>query len=149
MGYLSFSVFSLTLLASQSVLAAEGIMTPAASMTRMMVGLGIVLLVLAVIAWAMKKFMRGTHGSQSTIKVVDGVSVGTRERVMVLEVADRWLVVGVAGGQITSLANMAANPEGKNEKVLSDSATDISADKQDGKSFSEILSKSASNLIKK
>ena len=37
------------------------------------------------------------------MRVVGGVSVGTRERVVVLEVADTWLVVGVAPGQVQTL----------------------------------------------
>jgi len=98
------------LISSDMVLAADS-MTPAASITRMIIGLAIVLLIMAAIAWGMKKTMRGKLGQQNTIRIVDGVSVGTRERVMVLEVADRWLVVGVAAGQVTQLANLPAGTQ--------------------------------------
>ncbi len=100
-------LFSIVLVASSPLFAADSI-TPTASIMRMTIGLAIVLLVMAGIAWAMKKTMRGKLGQQNTIRIVDGVSVGTRERVMVLEVADRWLVVGVAAGQVTQLANLPA-----------------------------------------
>lgn len=104
---LNFIVAGILLTLSPSILAAEAI-SPTAGIMRMMVGLAIVLLVLAAIAWVMKRTMRGKLGQQSSIRIVDGVSVGTRERVMVLEVADRWLVVGVAAGQVTSIANLPA-----------------------------------------
>ena len=45
------------------------------------------------------------------IKVVGGVSVGTRERVVVLEVAGRWLVVGVAAGQVNAIADIEKGQE--------------------------------------
>lgn len=100
-------LFNIALFISSPLFAADSI-TPAASITRMTIGLAIVLLVMAGIAWAIKKTMRGKLGQQNTIRIVDGVSVGTRERVMVLEVAGRWLVVGVAAGQVTQLANLPA-----------------------------------------
>ena len=44
------------------------------------------------------------------MRVVAGTAVGSRERVVVLEVADTWLVLGVAPGRVTALAEM---PRGK------------------------------------
>lgn len=107
---------------SGAVFAADSI-TPTASITRMIIGLAIVLLIMAVIAWAMKKTMRGKLGQQNTIRIVDGVSVGTRERVMVLEVADRWLVVGVAVGQVTQIANLPAGTRQPETEQTLDSKT--------------------------
>jgi flagellar protein FliO/FliZ len=40
------------------------------------------------------------------MRIVAGTAVGTRERVVVLEVAGTWLVLGVAPGRITALAEM-------------------------------------------
>lgn len=82
--------------------------SPTTGVFKMLIGLAVVLLILAVIAWAMKKMMGNVPGNQSVIRTIGGVSVGTRERVVVLEVAGRWLVVGVASGQVSSLANLDA-----------------------------------------
>ncbi len=76
------------------------------SIFKMLFGLALVLAVMAAIAWALKRMMPGIHGQQSVIKMVGGVSVGTRERVVVLEVAGRWLVVGVAAGQVSAIADL-------------------------------------------
>lgn len=88
--------------------AAEAAMSASSSFFKMLVGLAIVLLILAGISWAMKKYMPGVSQQQSVVRVVGGTSLGTRERVVVLEIADRWIVVGVGGGQMTALANLEA-----------------------------------------
>ncbi|HQO15562.1 MAG TPA: flagellar biosynthetic protein FliO [Methylotenera sp.] len=76
------------------------------SLFKVFLGLAAVLLVMAAITWALKRILPGAGGQQSVIKVVGGVSVGTRERVVVVEVAGRWLVVGVAAGQVNAIANL-------------------------------------------
>lgn len=88
--------------------AAEVTTSASGSFFKMLVGLAIVLLILAGISWAMKKYMPGVSQQQSVVRVVGGTSLGTRERVVVLEIADRWIVVGVGGGQMTALANLEA-----------------------------------------
>ena len=69
-------------------------------------GLVVVLALLAGTAWLLKRLggMRATGGSVA--RVVGGVNVGTRERVIVVEVADQWIVVGVAPGQVNALTTM-------------------------------------------
>jgi len=90
-----------------SALAVEAATTSATgSLFKMLIGLAVVLLVLALISWLMKKFMPVGANQTSVIRVIGGTSVGSREKVVVLEVANRWLVVGVAAGQVTSLANL-------------------------------------------
>jgi len=68
-------------------------------------GLALVL-VLALImasAWLMRRFslLPGSAGGQ--LRVVSGVMVGNRERVVVVEVRDTWLVLGVTGQNINVL----------------------------------------------
>ena len=65
------------------------------------------------------------HGAASLLKVLSGVAVGPRERVVLMEVNDTWLIVGVAPGQVRTLHTMpkgtlpsgmnnpAAAPDGK------------------------------------
>ncbi len=96
-----FSVFSVSAFSAEAA-------TPNAtsSLFKMLIGLAVVLLVLALISWLMKKLMPIGANQASVIRVIGGASVGSREKVVVLEVANRWLVVGVAAGQVTSLANL-------------------------------------------
>lgn len=83
--------------------------SPSGGILKMMIGLAIVLAVMAFITWGLKRVMPSVGGNkQSVVRVVGGVSVGSRERVVVLEIAGRWIVVGVAAGQINGLANLDA-----------------------------------------
>jgi flagellar biosynthetic protein FliO len=72
---------------------------------RLILGLLLVLALIAGLAWAMKKLNHAKIGNQSVAKIVGGVSVGPRERVVVVEIGGNWVVVGVASGQVNSLAN--------------------------------------------
>lgn len=84
--------------------------TASGSLLRMVLGLGLVLAIMMAIAWLMKRVTPGLK-QQSVARIVGGVSVGHREKVVVVEVAGRWLVLGVAPGQVTSLANLEPGEE--------------------------------------
>ena len=80
--------------------------SPTGGVLKMVFGLAVVLAVMALITWLLKRVMPSVGNKQSVVRVVGGVSVGSRERVVVLEVAGRWIVVGVAPGQVNRLANL-------------------------------------------
>ena len=77
------------------------------SIFTMLFGLVAVLAVMAGIAWLLKRFgLSQTLSGNAAAKVVGGVSVGSRERVMVIEVGEQWIVVGVAPGRVNALATL-------------------------------------------
>lgn len=103
-------------------------MSPTGGVFKMVLGLAIVLAVMAIITWLLKRMVPGVGSKQSVIRIVGGVSVGSRERVVVLEVAGRWLVVGVAPGQVNRIANLeigstqlTENVSGQNSQLNLDS----------------------------
>lgn len=78
------------------------------SLGRMVYGTVIVLLVIAAIAWVLRRVLPGqTMAQRGVIKQVGGLQLSPRERVVVLEVAGRWLVVGINAGQMTALGEVA------------------------------------------
>lgn len=92
---------------STKVSAADVAVTSTSSgLLKMILGLVIVLAVMAILAWLLKRMLPGAGGQQSVARIVGGVSVGSRERVVVVEVAGRWIVVGVAPGQVNAIANL-------------------------------------------
>ncbi|HQN64419.1 MAG TPA: flagellar biosynthetic protein FliO [Methylophilus sp.] len=93
--------------------------SPTGSMLKMVLGLAVVLAVMALVSWAVKRMLPGAMGQQSAIRIVGGVSVGSRERVVVLEVADRWIVVGVAPGQVNGIANLEVGETMLSEQLAS------------------------------
>ncbi|MEO8839353.1 MAG: flagellar biosynthetic protein FliO [Herbaspirillum sp.] len=78
----------------------------AGSLLQVLFGLIVVLALMATIAWLMKRFGVTRHSGNSVVKIIGGVSVGNRERVLVVEVGEQWIVVGVAAGRVSALANM-------------------------------------------
>jgi flagellar protein FliO/FliZ len=80
--------------------------SPTGGLLKMFLGLILVLGVMAGVAWLAKRMLPVVGHKQSTIQVVGSANVGTRERVVVLEVAGRWLVVGVAPGHVSAIANL-------------------------------------------
>lgn len=83
------------------------VVSPSGGVLKMVLGLVVVLAVMALITWALKRFMPNIgSNNQSVVRVVGGVGVGSRERVVVVEVAGRWLVIGVAAGQVNGIANL-------------------------------------------
>lgn len=66
-------------------------------------GLLTVLALIAAAAWAVKRFGGFRSGAQGQMKIVGGLSVGTRERVVLLQVGEQQLVLGVSPGQIRTL----------------------------------------------
>lgn len=77
------------------------------SVFSMLLGLVAVLAVMAAIAWGLKRFgLTRPLSGNAAAKIIGGVSVGTRERVVVIEVGEQWIVVGVAPGRVNALATM-------------------------------------------
>lgn len=68
-----------------------------------LLGLVIVLAALAAFFWFLRRFSPGQSGAQGAVKVVGGVMLGPRERLVVVEVGDTWLLLGVGGGQVNTL----------------------------------------------
>lgn len=94
------------LLQSTSVYASTATATASSSMLKTVLGLAVVLGVMMLVAWLVKRFMPGVGTQNSAVRIVGGVNVGARERVVVLEIAGRWIVVGVGAGQVSSIANL-------------------------------------------
>jgi flagellar protein FliO/FliZ len=69
-------------------------------------GLGVVLMLVVGTAWLLRRLGRVPGLSNQAIKTVGATAVGTRERVVLLEVGTTWVLVGVAPGQVRQLATL-------------------------------------------
>jgi flagellar protein FliO/FliZ len=104
-GFAATAVFGSTAVAAN---AAETVApTASGNLLQVLVGLIVVLGLMAAAAWTLKRFGAAKSAGGTTVRIVGGVSVGNRERVLVVEVADQWIVVGVAPGRVNALATMA------------------------------------------
>lgn len=66
-------------------------------------GLGVVLALIVATAWFLKRLQPGRFGAATLLKPVASLALGTRERVVVVELGDKWLVLGVTAQTITTL----------------------------------------------
>jgi len=78
----------------------------AGSLLQVFIGLALVLALVLGTAWALRRMGRVPGLSNQAIKMIGAAAVGTRERVVLLEVSGTWILVGVAPGQIRSLATL-------------------------------------------
>lgn len=92
---------------STAATASTSTTSTAGNLMQVTLGLLVVLALMAAAAWVLRRFNTAKGNNAAQIKIIGGVSVGNRERVMVVEVADQWIVVGVAPGRVNALATMA------------------------------------------
>lgn len=93
-----FATFSLTSLPA----AAQAAQTAASSLWPMLLSLVLILGGFVAVAWLVRRYLPGV-GKQGVVKVVGATMVGPRERVVVVEVDDTWLLLGVGAGQVRLL----------------------------------------------
>lgn len=102
----SISIALLLTSSSLAVAADNAAISPTTGLLQIFLGLVAVLALMAFAAWFFKRLGPVTTANKVPVTVVGGVNVGNRERIMVVEVADQWIVVGVTAQQITTLSTM-------------------------------------------
>lgn len=103
---------ALLLLASSAALHAADATAPpappsgAGAVIQMLGALGVVLAALFAVLWLLRRISGGKLAGPAPIRTVGGIAVGSRERVLLLEIGEHWLVVGVAPGSVTGIATL-------------------------------------------
>ncbi len=77
--------------------------SPAGSVLQALAGLAAVLLVMWACARLLKRYAPGRQAGAGVMRVLGGVAVGQRERVVMVEVGNTWMVIGVAPGRVSAL----------------------------------------------
>lgn len=95
----------LLLLLPFSAQAAEAAGTGVAFSTYLQAALALSLIVaiLFATAWMARKVSGGKGFGQGGMKILGGVALGPRERIVLVEVGEDWLVIGIVPGQIRTL----------------------------------------------
>jgi len=76
------------------------------SLWQLLFGLTVVLALVIGSLWLLKKLVAQRGEGAGLLRVVAGTAVGTRERVVIVEVGSTWLVLGVAPGRVSALAEV-------------------------------------------
>ena len=77
-----------------------------ASLLQVVFGLGVVIAAFLGGLWLLKRVSAPLGAVPGALRVVAGTAVGARERIVLVEVGETWLVVGVAPGQVSALHQM-------------------------------------------
>lgn len=103
-------IAGLGMLALPSASLAASMSSPSAAggLVQVIFGLIAVLALLLVSAWLLKRYGgrlpgAGGGGGGAALRVLGGVSLGARERAVLLQVGDKQLLVGVAPGRVQTL----------------------------------------------
>lgn len=77
-----------------------------ANILQMVLGLALVIALLIGSLWLLKRLSAPRGEAAGLLRVVAGTAVGPRERVVILEIGSTWMVLGVAPGQVSALAEI-------------------------------------------
>lgn len=80
--------------------------SPVASMGQVTLALLAVLAVMFAVVWAMRQFKRFNRATAGVLEVVQGISVGPKERAVLIRVHGQQLLVGVAPGCVNLLLHL-------------------------------------------
>ena len=84
-----------------TTMAAENLNS--AYLVQLVLGLIFVLFCIVALAWVAKRVNRLQSSSDGSLRVLGGISMGARERVVLVQVGSTQLLLGVAPGQINML----------------------------------------------
>ncbi|MEZ0270645.1 MAG: flagellar biosynthetic protein FliO [Methylophilaceae bacterium] len=119
-----FLLLSISMVSAAAETAAPPVATTSFfSLLQVLFGLGMVLAAIGGTAWLLRKLAPGQVAASGALRVVGGVAVGPKERVVLVDVGDTRLVLGVAPGHISALHQM-PRPEGE----AAGSSPDLSAE---------------------
>ena len=112
----------------------------ASTLSKITLGLVFILLLIFVLAWAMKKMQLTPNANNRLINIVSAISVGHRDRIALIEVGDEQFVVGITPGHIETLHTL------KNPVEIPDGPDSMSGGFQD--KFKQIMQQGQSHRNK-
>jgi flagellar protein FliO/FliZ len=82
------------------------------SLTPLLMGLLLVLALIGAAAWLLRRAGLAQPGSTAGLRVVAQMALGPRERLVIIEIADRRWLLGVSAAGITRLGTLPPGSEG-------------------------------------
>ncbi len=70
---------------------------------QLILGLIVVLICIVALAWFAKRMNRLQSSTSGMLKIIGGISMGSRERVVLIQVGSEQLLIGVSPGRINTL----------------------------------------------
>lgn len=102
------------------------------SLVQVTLGLLVVVVTIFAFTWVLRRYGRFQSGANGSLKVMGGLSVGPRERVVLLQIGDKQLLIGVAPGRVQMLHALG-------ERVQAAEVRDANEARQKRRLFSAVL----------
>jgi len=105
---------------------------------QLILGLVVVIICIVALSWLARRMQHLQSSSDGSLKVIDGINMSARERVVLLQAGSKQILVGVAPGRVNAL------------HVFEESIVDVDNDSSSDNtgSFSEKLSAMISSSVK-
>lgn len=94
--------------------APTGSVAPVAGLFQVVFALAVVLAAIVLFGWLLRRWMPAPMGASGMLRVIGGVMVGPKERLVLVEMGETWLLLGVAAGAVNLLHQM---PRPENARV--------------------------------
>lgn len=91
--------------------------TGAGALAQAGLGLFAIIALILGLAWLARRAGLVRHVQGGVMKVVGSTSLGARQRLLLVEVGDTWLVLGVSAGQIRTLHTLPAGSAAPGEAI--------------------------------
>lgn len=116
---LPFGLFSQALLA-QSENQAGNALEPISSpyLLKLTGGLLLIVALIFLLAWLMKKFNLNQQSQSGLIRIIAGLSIGTRDRIVLLQIGEEQILLGLTPGRIEKLHTLAQPLEVSGEQAV-------------------------------
>ncbi len=75
----------------------------AGSVLQMVAGLALVVILIFALAWAVRRFGNVNVNARGALRVVGALSMGARERVVLIQAGEKQILLGVAPGRVQTL----------------------------------------------
>ncbi|NPA71737.1 MAG: flagellar biosynthetic protein FliO [Gammaproteobacteria bacterium] len=97
----------------------ESVARPSEYFGQILISLILVLLIIFLAAWLLRRYGRFPGVADGNLKVIGALSVGQRERIVLLQVGKEQILVGVTSTQITTLHQLEEGVEVKDNVPMS------------------------------
>jgi len=84
-------------------------------------GLILIVALIFLLAWVVKKFNLNQQSHSGLIRIIAGLSIGTRDRIVLLQVGEEQILLGLTPGRIEKLHTLAQPLEAMGEPAPSGS----------------------------
>lgn len=107
LNFVFFTLCSLPVWAEADTVVGASITRPGDYIGQIAVSLLLVLIIIFVAAWLLRRFGHFPDVAEGNLRVLGSLSVGQRERILLLQVGEEQLLVGVTTSRISTLHTLA------------------------------------------